>query len=276
MARDGSSVIVGAPASSGDLFTGEAYVFDLVNDFFYSVVGRSLEGEGNGDGFGEAVAMNSAGDIFAVGGPNNDGVNGLSTGSVRVFQRTSLGAGFVQLGEDIDGEGILDSFGFAIALSADGYKIVIGALFHDGATGVDSGHAMIFQYDFTLGDWAPQQISRSIGTELEGEVAGDNYGYQVAISDAGDRIVVSARRNGNVATFNGAAYVYGQTEFPTFSPITNPLPEVSDLSLSSTSAGFASRLAALWQSITERTSDCIETYLVVETHHELYNPDLFH
>jgi hypothetical protein len=92
-----------------------------------------------------------------------------------------LGPGFLviasttwaQLGNDLDGEAAGDGFGFSIALSCDGLTIAVGGNQNDGG-GTDAGHARAYQYSNAA--WA------QLGSDLDGEAAGDRFGYAIALS----------------------------------------------------------------------------------------------
>ena len=52
--------------------------------------------------------------------------------------------GWVQVGDDIDGESAGDEFGRSLSLSRNGKVLASGAHFNDG-NGSDSGHVRVFQ-----------------------------------------------------------------------------------------------------------------------------------
>ena len=72
------------------------------------------------------------------------------------YHQTSSGSGIAslyrwtgsewsQIADDIYGEEPLDRNGSAVALSADGHTAAIGAMWHVGSGGFDSGHVRVFQ-----------------------------------------------------------------------------------------------------------------------------------
>ena len=76
----------------------------------------------------------------------NDGVNGTDSGHVRVYQYN--GAGWVQVGSDIDGEAAYDYSGYSVSINSDGSIVAIGANMNDGAPGTDSsdsGHVRVYE-----------------------------------------------------------------------------------------------------------------------------------
>jgi WD40 repeat protein len=117
-----------------------------------------------------------------------------------------------QIGNDLLGEADDDQFGYSVALSADGTRVIVGANFNDG-TGTNAGHARVFERS---GDaWV------QLGADLDGEAAEDRYGSSVAISDDGSRVAVGSYLNdgggissGNVRVFDlvGGAWVQVGTD----------------------------------------------------------------
>ena len=51
----------------------------------------------------------------------------------------------IQLGTDIDGEAANDQSGNSVALSSDGTRVAIGALFNDG-NGSSAGHVRVYRF----------------------------------------------------------------------------------------------------------------------------------
>ena len=82
-------------------------------------LGADIDGETLGDFFGESVAFNSDGTIFAAGALDQHSSN--SNGRVRAYQLS--GNSWTPLGENIHGESNNDRFGGSVALNADGLAI---------------------------------------------------------------------------------------------------------------------------------------------------------
>jgi hypothetical protein len=100
--------------------------------------------------------------------------------------------------------GALDQFGDCVAISGD--TVVVGALFHDGAAGVDQGSAYVFVR--SGGVWSQQQK-----LEASDAAAGDQFGVSVAIS--GETVAVSARfDDGAAGADQGSAYVFAPANQP--------------------------------------------------------------
>ena len=93
---------------------------------------------------------------------------------------------FAQLGFDIDGEAAGDQSGYSVATSLDGFTIAIGASQNDG-NGSNAGHVRI--YDWSGGAWVQR------GTDLDGEAAGDLFGYSVCVAADGNILASAAPNN---------------------------------------------------------------------------------
>ena len=87
-------------------------------------MGADIEGESKADSSGKAVSISSDGLTLAIGAHLND-ENGLSSGHVRVYPYD--GSQWIQMGNDIDGENVLDYSGRSLSLSSDGLTLAIGA-----------------------------------------------------------------------------------------------------------------------------------------------------
>ena len=110
-----------------------------------------------------------------------------------------------QLGSDIDGEAASDDFGEALALSGDGTRLAVGAGLNDG-TGSSAGHVRVFDWNGSA--WV------QIGSDLDGEAAGDNFGGDaytdnaVALSNDGSRLAVGGSRNAGNGSTSGHVRVF--------------------------------------------------------------------
>ena len=153
----------------------------------WAQVGGDLNGEAADDRFGQSVALSSDGTRLAVGCHQNDGT-GSNAGHVRVFNWS--GSAWIQLGGDIDGEAANDYFGVSVALSSDGTRLAVGGYANDG-TGSNAGHVRVF--DLVGGTWT------QVGGDIDGEAAGDFFGWRIALSSDGTRLAVTASATGSNA-----------------------------------------------------------------------------
>lgn len=160
--------------------------------------GLDIDGEAVEDRSGHAVAINGDGSIVAIGALSNDD-NGINSGHVRVYQY--IFGVWLQLGQDIDGEGIDDGSGSSVSLSNDGFILAIGAPYNSD-NGVDAGHVRVYQYGFSSGLWT------QIGQDLDGELAGDEFGRSVSLNYDGSILAIGGPNNSGNGNASGHVRVY--------------------------------------------------------------------
>ena len=190
LSGDGNTLAIGSDGT-GD-FSGRVriYRFDGVN---WTQLGQSLNGESANDGFGGSVSLSDDGDTVAIGAPSD----GTDSGQVTVYR--FVGIGWIQLGQDIDGEFTQDYFGDAVSLSGDGNTLVVGALTNDG-NGKSSGHVRAYRFNGI--NWL------QLGQDIDGEDAGDRSGTSVSASYDGSTVVIGAPLNDGNGNASGHARVY--------------------------------------------------------------------
>ena len=189
ISNDGLVLGIGAVNNNGinGSFTGHVRVYRNVNNQWLQI-GNDIEGDSPGAGIGFSLDLSVDGSIIAIGSDLSDGVNGESTGSVRVYR--NVNDDWVQIGQDIDGERSWDQFGGSVSFSGDGNIIAIGAASNDGVNGEDSGHVRVYR---NVND---QWIQ--IGNDIDGESIFDGFGSTVDISSDGNVISASAINNDGV------------------------------------------------------------------------------
>ena len=129
--------------------------------------GDAVPGEAGYDMSGLSIGLNGAGTRLAIGAQGNDvgniasqnsynGAEGGNYGHARVFEYTPRET-WQQVGSDIDGESAGDMSGFSVSLSADGYRIVVGAHKNDdggstsaksGGSNFNSGHVRVYSFPY--------------------------------------------------------------------------------------------------------------------------------
>lgn len=199
LSADGKILAVGAPISQPNNIMGYVEVYEYKN-LQWELLGTHIQGEASDDQFGGSVALSSDGKILAVGASGND-ANGSNSGHVRVYQIVGSGGNttFPRLGTDIDGEALGDNSGGSIALSSDGKILAIGAHQNDGNGNIDSGHVRVYKWNEPVyiaeGNYTPGYWSQ-MGTDIDGEAAGDKSGGSVALSSDGTIVAIGAHNNG--------------------------------------------------------------------------------
>jgi len=113
-----------------------------------------------------------------------------------------------QILTDIDGQAATDYSGYKVAISDDGTRIAIGEETALGSQNVKinargSGQVRIF--DYSESGWV------QVGSNIDGEGAGDLFGWPVSLSSDGTRLAVGADNNDDKETDAGHVRVYDYT-----------------------------------------------------------------
>ncbi|MDA9718362.1 hypothetical protein N9U65_02695 [Planctomycetaceae bacterium] len=200
LAADATTRVYFEPAED---FTGT--VSDVISfkawdrNVIWQQIGGDIDGEAAGDSSGYLVSLSADGQTVAIGATHNDG-NGADSGHVRIYSWN--GSAWNQLGTDIDGEAAGDKSGHSVSLSADGQTVAIGATHNDG-NGADSGHVRIYSWN----GFAWNQV----GTDIDGEAAGNESGYLVSLSADGQTVAVGAPYNDANGSSSGHVRIYSWT-----------------------------------------------------------------
>ena len=196
LSGDGSTVAIGAPYNDGNgTDAGHVRVYKNISGN-WTQIGSAVDGEAVDDKSG-SVSLSSDGSTLAIGAPGNDG-KAPNAGHVRVYKNIS--GTWTQQGSDIDGEAANDFSGGSVSLSSDGSTVAIGAWLNDG-NGRDAGHVRI--YKNKSGTWT------QVGSDIDGENAGDYSGSYVSLSSDGSTVAIGAFKNGRTGAINaGHVRVY--------------------------------------------------------------------
>jgi hypothetical protein len=191
LSADGTVLAVGVHGYSSSF--GCVYIYDWNGSSWVqrgSVLTPSDAGSSGGQQFGFYISLSANGNIMAIGANRRSS----DTGGVYIYDRS--GSSWVQRGAVLTASDAAaeDSFS-AVALSGDGTILAIGAWGWEGAV---SNQGAVYIYDWTGSSWA----QRGSVLTASDAASGDQYGYNVAISDDGLVLAVGAR------SFNGKGGVY--------------------------------------------------------------------
>jgi hypothetical protein len=204
LSSDGNHVAIGAPLADGiELGAGQVRVYRWSGSGWIQL-GIDIEGEKENNFSGQSVSLSSDGSRVAIGAPFNDG-NGRWSGHTRAYQWS--GTAWVQLGSDIDGETAEDRSGSSVSLSSDGTRLAIGAPWNDG-NGSLSGHVRVYQ-------WSGMDWTR-LGTDIDGEAAGDQFGFHVSLSSDGNRLAIGSGYTNQTGIDPGYVQAYDLSMFNVF------------------------------------------------------------
>jgi hypothetical protein len=205
LSADGSVVAIGAynNQTNGTL-SGHVRVYQIAKRNPWVQQGLDIDGEANYDYSGWSVSLSADGRTMAIGAPYNNGVNGIDSGHVRVYE--DINGLWKQKGDDIDGEALEDLktedlSGWSVSLSADGSVVAIGAVRNDTNGFIaDSGHVRVYEY--VNSSWTQR------GIDINGEGANNQSGYSVSLSNDGSVVAIGAYKNNGNGTESGHVRVY--------------------------------------------------------------------
>ncbi|WMI64114.1 T9SS type A sorting domain-containing protein [Aestuariibaculum sp. YM273] len=195
----GERLVVGAPNNAGGgVMRGHVRVFDYSGGSWVQH-GNDIEGKNDNDSIGHSVDINEQGDIIVVGGNlSNEGFF-PEIGVTRVYNVLGVVS---QIGSDIRGENARDLSGSTVSINGSGNRISISAINNSG-NGDGSGHVRVF--DNIGGVWT------QIGGDIDGESAGDKFGFSNVLSADGSHLVAGSPLN---STQTGQAKVFSIDAFP--------------------------------------------------------------
>jgi len=223
MSASGNTVAVGALFNDGNaenvgcvVCKGSVRIFDWnADDAVWTQRGADVDGEEDHDFSGSSVALNGAGDVVAIGSPQENAPYGHpERGAVTVYEWD--GSDWMKRGDRIEGEADGDISGSAVVISSLGDVIAIGAYLNDGISDTE-GHVRVFDWDGS--DWSQR------GDDIDGESKYDYSGYSLAMSADGDRLASGARYTSEGGgEFAGHVRVFDWQESESVNPTTSPVP----------------------------------------------------
>lgn len=247
LSADGNTMAVGAPyeasgatnidgnqSDNSAANSGAVYVFTNSGGVWLQQAYIKASNTNAGDNFGRALALSADGNTLAVGAPNeassatviggNQSDNSAANaGAVYAFTRSS-GTWTQQAYIKASNTDAYDYFGSALALSADGNTLAVGAWGEASKfTGINvnqnsnsaSGSGAVYIFNRSNGVWLQAVYVKASNTE-----ASDNFGRAVALAADGNTLAVSAwgedsnatgidgNQADNSDTIAGAVYVF--------------------------------------------------------------------
>jgi hypothetical protein len=205
-----------------DAGCGESPEVAAIDGMLDTIAALKAPVPGDTDKFGLAIALSADGSTLAVGAPDEDssatGIGGDETnnaaadaGAVHVFVRSGTSwvhQAYVKASNTAAG----DAFGRALAISADGNTLAVGAPSEDG-TASNSGAVYVFTRSDTT--WTQQQRIKAAQPD-----ATDAFGTAVSLAGDGGTLAVSAPgedgaplagETDNSLSNSGAVYVFDRS-----------------------------------------------------------------
>ena len=124
LSSEGTVVAIGAPVSNekGEV---SVYAFDT-SDTLWKKRGDDLVGTTYEDLFGHDVSISNDGNRLAIGSPGY----GLDVGRLDTYEWDDLNSTWASLKLPIIGDSIGDQFGTTVAMSGNGRRVAVGAIYH--------------------------------------------------------------------------------------------------------------------------------------------------
>jgi len=181
LSSDGNRLAIGYVDSDiNGVDSGLVRIYEY-NGTEWNKIGQDIAGSTDRVYLGWSVDLSSNGNIVAASAPFEDTSGGIESGSVFVYEYN--GSNWLPLGQEIEGEEVNNHSGFSISISSDGTFLAIGAP-GNAAAGTNSGHVRVWQYNGS--NWS------QLGSDINGESAGDESGSSVSISADGSIVAIGA------------------------------------------------------------------------------------
>lgn len=234
---DGSRLVVGAPLEDTNAIdvnptpndpsmtfdAGAAYVFGRTGAVWAQEAFLKASNTEGADDFGVAVAISGTGTTVAIGAGNEDSDatmvggdmtnnNAGDSGAVFIYDYTTSWQAPIYVKASNTGAG--DTFGSALALSADGNTLVVSAPREDSRTteiGGDQNDDSMMEagavYVFVRsGTWSQQTYIKP--SQI---ISGDYFGNRIALSSDGNTLAVAAPGNDATVANSGAGFVFSRS-----------------------------------------------------------------
>jgi hypothetical protein len=232
LSANGDTLAVGEPGK--DDSAGKAYVFRRDGSGSWALIGAGVQAHNPGahDQFGASVALSGDGNTLAVGAPGEaalirnvynvpddplppDNNVAPSSGAVYVFGMPVVGLPFLeQAYVKASNTARDDLFGHAVALSADGTTLAVGAHAADDIL-QNEGAVYVFTRVLTPGaHWGDQKYLKASDPKQS-----DYFGWSLSLSVDGNAIAVGAP---GTLSGTGAAYAFMRTSGQWSPPVALP------------------------------------------------------
>lgn len=153
---------------------------------------------GNGR-FGHSVSLSSDAKTLAIGALNYSDESNTNIGLVQIY--TWVESTWQQLGQTITGQKSGDEFGSSVSLSSSGLTLAVSSQKSD-TSGNSSGSVSVYAWDEGTSSW------QQLGQTINGEAAGDNFGFSLSISPDGRSLAASSPYSNKGGLSSGSVRVF--------------------------------------------------------------------
>jgi len=200
------AVLGGTAIGSIPPVPGAAFVYTETNSIWSDPIPLSMSGIPNGVLAGWSVGVTPDGSQVFVGTP----IVNTYVGAVYVYTPVNGNwANATPVSLDVSGVPQHSNFGSAIAVSANGQMLVVGA---SAASNGGATPGKVYVYSLNNGSWGSP-----LGLSTTGVANGSELGTSVAVSSNGQVVVAGAPQGNSV-------YVYTQTNGSWGGPVALPIP----------------------------------------------------
>lgn len=170
----------------------------MASNSYWQQIGDNINGEFSGDEFGRSTGMNSEGSRIIIGSPNYDG-SLSNVGKVEIYDLVN--DYWTNISNDIVGIENNGMFGYSVAMSSNGNRIIVSAYSSNSTKG------LVRMYE--LNDTEPVSWEQ-MGNDIHGVASGDKFGFSVDMNSLGDRVIIgspdydessTSQNNGMVAVY---------------------------------------------------------------------------
>ncbi|MBK8170390.1 MAG: integrin [Sandaracinaceae bacterium] len=219
--QEGSNAtgIGGGQANNSAEGAGAVYIFARTGSAWTQEAYIKASNTGMSDYFGISVALSADGNTLAVGAPNEasnaTGIGGNQTNNSAnsagaVYVLTRAGSAWTQQAYvKASNSDVADQFGRSLALSSDGGRLAVGALYEgSNATGINGTQAnnsagsagAVYVFTRAGSMWTQQAYIKASNTD-----ANDSFGISLDLSSDGATLAVGAWYEGSNATGIGGS-----------------------------------------------------------------------
>ncbi len=175
--------------------SGMCYAFKKQNGVYQFAVKLAPTGLGASTSYGQAIAVNGAGDRVAIGAPGHSSYSGM----VVIYQNIN-NAWVLQQQFTTSDIASGDYVGASLSMSRDGTWLAVSSA-RDDEGGYNTGSVYLYQWNGS----AYTQYAKLTAPDYE---ANDGFGQCVSLSADGTCLAVSTTRKGVSGNYIGAVYVY--------------------------------------------------------------------